>query len=217
MIPRLVCRHRERSGDARGRGWSDRRGRFLRPENTRRMDQNRHGWFTRSFWPVWRLCDNVFPDHIPFLHRHFDPVHLEERWAKIPYIPLIQCPITRSWAKAKWIVSAAHSVLLRPRSYHRKPVAVGIDRERLGAMFLRCDRPAWSRFSRTTLSICSVPYWLPLVVGFSTIPAVYSRTRSPGVKTTGGAVVAVTSAITLSGSELGANSSAWPSASSRYP
>ncbi|MFV1966688.1 MAG: methyltransferase domain-containing protein [Pirellulaceae bacterium] len=55
---------------------------------------NRHGWFTRSFWPVWFAGDNVFPspDHIPFLHRHFDPVHFEERRAKIPYIPFIRAP-----------------------------------------------------------------------------------------------------------------------------
>ena len=54
----------------------------------------RHGWFTRSFWPVWFAGDNVFPspDHIPFLHRHFDPVHFEERKAKIPYIPFIRAP-----------------------------------------------------------------------------------------------------------------------------
>jgi S-adenosylmethionine-diacylgycerolhomoserine-N-methlytransferase len=54
----------------------------------------RHGWFTRSFWPVWFAGDNVFPspDHVPFLHRHFDPVHFEERRAKIPYIPFLRAP-----------------------------------------------------------------------------------------------------------------------------
>lgn len=54
----------------------------------------RHSWFTRSFWPTWFAADNVFPspDHIPFLHRHFEPLHFEERWAKVPYLPFIRAP-----------------------------------------------------------------------------------------------------------------------------
>ncbi|QDU97457.1 class I SAM-dependent methyltransferase [Lignipirellula cremea] len=54
----------------------------------------RHGWFSRSFWPVWFASDNVFPstDHAPFLHRHFEPVHFEEKQAKVPYIPFLRAP-----------------------------------------------------------------------------------------------------------------------------
>ncbi len=54
----------------------------------------RHRWFTRSFWPIWFANDNVFPssEHVPFLHRHFQPVHFEERQAKVPYIPFIRVP-----------------------------------------------------------------------------------------------------------------------------
>jgi S-adenosylmethionine-diacylgycerolhomoserine-N-methlytransferase len=54
----------------------------------------RHGWFTRSFWPVWFASDNVFlsPDHVAYLHRHFDPIHFEEHEAKVPYIPFIRTP-----------------------------------------------------------------------------------------------------------------------------
>lgn len=54
----------------------------------------RHSWFTRSFWPVWFASDNVFPspDHIPFLHRHFDPIHFEEHRAKVPYLPFLKTP-----------------------------------------------------------------------------------------------------------------------------
>jgi S-adenosylmethionine-diacylgycerolhomoserine-N-methlytransferase len=54
----------------------------------------RHGWLTRSFWPVWFASDNVFPspDHVPYLHRHFDPIHFEEHRAKVPYLPLIRTP-----------------------------------------------------------------------------------------------------------------------------
>jgi S-adenosylmethionine-diacylgycerolhomoserine-N-methlytransferase len=54
----------------------------------------RHSWFTRTFWPIWFAGDNVFPssDHIPYLHRHFDPLHFEERRAKIPYLPFVRAP-----------------------------------------------------------------------------------------------------------------------------
>lgn len=54
----------------------------------------RHGWFTRSFWPVWFAGDNVFPsaDHVPFLHNHFESEKYEERKCKIPYIPFFRMP-----------------------------------------------------------------------------------------------------------------------------
>lgn len=54
----------------------------------------RHSWFTRSFWPVWFGCDGVYlsADHVPFLHRRFDPVFFEEKLARVPYLPLIPVP-----------------------------------------------------------------------------------------------------------------------------
>jgi len=54
----------------------------------------RHGWFTRTFWPTWFALDNVFPspDHVPFLHRHFDVLHFQEHRAPVPYIPLARMP-----------------------------------------------------------------------------------------------------------------------------
>lgn len=54
----------------------------------------RHRWMTRNFWPVWFGNDNVFPsaDHVPYLHRHFEPLHFDERMAKVPYIPLGRTP-----------------------------------------------------------------------------------------------------------------------------
>jgi S-adenosylmethionine-diacylgycerolhomoserine-N-methlytransferase len=54
----------------------------------------RHGWFTRTFWPVWFANDNVFPspDHVPYLHRHLAPQHFEEHRAKVPYIPFVRTP-----------------------------------------------------------------------------------------------------------------------------
>lgn len=54
----------------------------------------RHGWLTRSFWPVWFASDNVYPstDHVPFLHRHFEPVEFHEHQGKVPYFPLLRMP-----------------------------------------------------------------------------------------------------------------------------
>ena len=54
----------------------------------------RHSWLTRTFWPTWFNLDNVFPspDHVPFLHRRFEPVHFTENRAKQPYIPLLRVP-----------------------------------------------------------------------------------------------------------------------------
>lgn len=57
----------------------------------------RHGWFTRSFWPVWFAGDNVFPssDHVPYLHRHFEPLHFTEARAKVPYLFFLRTPYYR--------------------------------------------------------------------------------------------------------------------------
>ena len=54
----------------------------------------RHGWLTRTFWPTWFGSDNVFPspDHVPYLHRRFEPVLFEEHRAKVPYMPLARVP-----------------------------------------------------------------------------------------------------------------------------
>lgn len=54
----------------------------------------RHSWFTRNFWPTWFSNDNVYPspDHVPFLHRRLEPLHFDERMAKVPYIPFVRTP-----------------------------------------------------------------------------------------------------------------------------
>ena len=54
----------------------------------------RHGWLTRSFWPVWFASDNVFPstDHVPFLHRRFEPLQFREYRGKVPYFPILRMP-----------------------------------------------------------------------------------------------------------------------------
>ncbi len=54
----------------------------------------RHGTCSRLFWTYWFNYDNVFPspDHIPYLQRHFKAVLLEERRAKVPYLPLAKAP-----------------------------------------------------------------------------------------------------------------------------
>ncbi|EAQ82581.1 class I SAM-dependent methyltransferase [Blastopirellula marina] len=56
--------------------------------------RTQHGWFNRNFWPVWFSSDNVHPsaDHLPYLQRQFETVTLEERRAKVPYLPLVRTP-----------------------------------------------------------------------------------------------------------------------------
>jgi len=48
----------------------------------------KHGRCTRAFWPGWFSSDNVFLswDHVPYLHRHFEPVHFTENRARVPYL-----------------------------------------------------------------------------------------------------------------------------------
>lgn len=54
----------------------------------------RHGSFNRKFWPFWFGTDNVFPspDHVPFLHQHFEPLHFVESRGKVPYLPFVRAP-----------------------------------------------------------------------------------------------------------------------------
>jgi S-adenosylmethionine-diacylgycerolhomoserine-N-methlytransferase len=54
----------------------------------------RHPWWTRSFWPVWFGNDNVHPcaDHVPYLQRHFEPVHFAERRGRVPWLPFVAAP-----------------------------------------------------------------------------------------------------------------------------
>lgn len=54
----------------------------------------KHGWFNRTFWPVWFAGDNVFPsvDHLPFLEQHFQRVWLAEKRSKVPYMPVVRTP-----------------------------------------------------------------------------------------------------------------------------
>ena len=58
------------------------------------QDLQRHSWFQRHFWPTWFSNDNVHPsaDHVPYLHRHFEPIHFSEHRARIPYLPLVRVP-----------------------------------------------------------------------------------------------------------------------------
>ena len=54
----------------------------------------RHGWLRRSYMPVHFSTDNVFlsPDHVPYLHKHFEPIEFHENLAKIPYFPIMKAP-----------------------------------------------------------------------------------------------------------------------------
>jgi len=57
--------------------------------------RKRHAMGTRIFWPSWFMNDNVYlsSEHLPFLESHFETTHLEERMAKVPYIPGIKVPV----------------------------------------------------------------------------------------------------------------------------
>lgn len=54
----------------------------------------RHGWLTRTGWPIWFGFDNVVlsPDHLPFLQEHFCTVQLTEGRARLPYLPFVRTP-----------------------------------------------------------------------------------------------------------------------------
>ena len=53
-----------------------------------------HGWLRRAFWTHWFAADNVFlsGDHLAMLHRKFDVERFDERFGKVPYLPLIRAP-----------------------------------------------------------------------------------------------------------------------------
>ena len=68
-----------------------------------RDDHRRHRWFTRTLWPTWFANDNVFlsPDHVPFLHRRFEPVEFYEEKTRLPYVPFIKTPYYRFIGRKK--------------------------------------------------------------------------------------------------------------------
>lgn len=57
-------------------------------------DMIRHGWWTRTLWPIWFAGDNVHlsPDHLPYIQHRLETVRREERRGKIPYLPLVRAP-----------------------------------------------------------------------------------------------------------------------------
>lgn len=57
-------------------------------------ERTRHPWSTRTFWPAWFGHDNVHPspDHLPYLARRFEPLVVQERRAKVPYLPFVRAP-----------------------------------------------------------------------------------------------------------------------------
>jgi S-adenosylmethionine-diacylgycerolhomoserine-N-methlytransferase len=58
------------------------------------VGMTRHGWTTRTFWPLWFGIDNVFlsADHLPLLQHQFETVTLREDRSKVPYLPLGRVP-----------------------------------------------------------------------------------------------------------------------------
>jgi len=72
----------------------------------------RHGWWTRNFWPLWFSGDNVFPssDHLPFLESHFQRLWLQEKRAKVPYMPVVRTPYYQFIGTKCPSTSPVHSV-----------------------------------------------------------------------------------------------------------
>lgn len=60
-------------------------------------ERSKHSFFTRSFWPVWFASDNVHPsaDHLPYLSSQFQVVSVDERFGKLPWLPVIRTPYYR--------------------------------------------------------------------------------------------------------------------------
>ncbi len=54
----------------------------------------RHGWMTRTGWPLWFQFDNVYlePDRVAMLTRRFDMVSLSKHRGRIAYIPFFRVP-----------------------------------------------------------------------------------------------------------------------------
>ncbi len=54
----------------------------------------KHGTFCRGLWPNWFATDNVFPspDHVPYLRRKLETVHLGEHMTRLPYVPFFKTP-----------------------------------------------------------------------------------------------------------------------------
>lgn len=57
----------------------------------------KHGWFKRSFWPVWLGSDNVWAssEHVPYLYRKFSAESFSEHLARMRYMPLTTVPYYR--------------------------------------------------------------------------------------------------------------------------
>lgn len=50
----------------------------------------RHGWWMRTFAPTLFARNSVHPspDHVPYLHLHFEPIFFEERTGRLPWLPI---------------------------------------------------------------------------------------------------------------------------------
>ncbi len=58
------------------------------------QSHTKHSWLTRSLWPLWFACDDVFlsADHVPYLHDSFRSVLYRESRGRLPYVPFARPP-----------------------------------------------------------------------------------------------------------------------------
>ncbi len=54
----------------------------------------RHGRLARAVWPLWFGHDGVHPsaDHLPYLERRFEPLHLSEHSGRLAWLPGVRVP-----------------------------------------------------------------------------------------------------------------------------
>lgn len=61
---------------------------------SRKHEDDPHSWFTRTFWPAWFACDNVYlcADHVPYLDKRLTRVSFNACSAKVPYMLGLSVP-----------------------------------------------------------------------------------------------------------------------------
>jgi S-adenosylmethionine-diacylgycerolhomoserine-N-methlytransferase len=71
--------------------------------------QKRQSFATRSFWPAWFSCDNVFlsPDHYPYLDYRFETELFTGKKLTVPYFPAF-------WWKVPYYIYVGKKPLTEP-------------------------------------------------------------------------------------------------------
>lgn len=70
---------------------------FYLPRKFPSDGRRRMGGIKRTFWRAWFAHDDVFlsSDHLPYLERHLETVHLSEHQGRVPYLCGLKAPYYR--------------------------------------------------------------------------------------------------------------------------